>query len=108
MTDTTPSPTPNSTMTERVDRLEVDMLDVKVSLNQLIDYAFQSERRTTDAIERLAAAQVQTLQIVETMQTEIRDIQTEIRDIQSEVRGIQTENRRIIQRVYGEEPEGEA
>ncbi len=65
------------------------MLDVKVSLNALIDLTFQNERRTTDAIERLAAAQIQTLQIVETMQ--------------SEIRGIQTENRRIIQRVFGEE-----
>lgn len=86
MTDTTP---PMPPMPERVDRLEVDMLDVKTSLNALIDFAFESERRTTEAIERLAAAQIQTLQIVETMQ--------------SEIRGIQTENRRIIQRVFGEE-----
>jgi hypothetical protein len=86
MTDTTP-PTPP--IPDRLDRLEVDMLDVKISLNALIDYAFQSERRTTEAIERLAAAQIQTLQMVETMQ--------------SEIRGIQTENRRIIQRVFGEE-----
>jgi hypothetical protein len=93
MTDTAPSIPP---IPERVDRLEVDMLDVKTSLNALIDYAFQSERRTTEAIERLAAAQIQTLQLVET-------IQLEIQTMQSEIRGIQTENRRIIQRVFGEE-----
>ena len=93
MTDTTP---PIPPIPERVEQLEVDMLDVKVSLNTLIDHAFQSDRRITDAIERLAAAQVQTLQIVET-------IQIEIQTMQSEIRGIQTENRRIIQRVFGEE-----
>jgi len=77
MTDTTPSP-------PIPERREVDMLDVKVSLNTLIDHSFQTEERLTTEIERLAAAQVQTLQIIETMQAEIRDIQTEVRDIQTE------------------------
>jgi D-ribose pyranose/furanose isomerase RbsD len=101
MTDTTPFPP----IPDRVERLEVDMLDVKVSLNQLIDVVFQGQQQlntTMLAVDRLAQAQERTLEIVETMQAEIRDIQ-------SEVRGIQTENRRIIQRVFGEEADdGEA
>jgi hypothetical protein len=108
MTDATPSAPPP--IPDRLDRLEVDMLDVKIALNQLIDHTFQSQQIMTQSIERLAQAQERTLQFVETMQaemrvmqTEIRDIQLEVRDIQLEVRGIQTENRRIIQRVFGEE-----
>jgi hypothetical protein len=100
MTDTTP---PIPPIPERVEQLEVDMLDVKVSINQLIDIVFQGQQQlntTMQAVDRLAAAQIQTLQIVET-------IQIEIQTMQSEIRGIQTENRRIIQRVFGEEA-GEA
>lgn len=92
MTEPTPAPT------ARIERLEVDMLDVKVSLNQLIDIVFQTQQQlntTMQAVDRLAQTQERTLQIVEVMQSEIRDMQ-------SEVRGIQTENRRIIQRVFGD------
>ncbi|PSB14402.1 hypothetical protein C7B65_26505 [Phormidesmis priestleyi ULC007] len=81
---------PSNGLPDRVERLEVDMLDVKVSLNRLIDIFYQSDARTTDAlerttnaIERLSEAQIRTLTIVEEMQ--------------SEVRGLQTENRRIWQ-----------
>jgi hypothetical protein len=64
MTDlspTTPPPIP-----ERVDRLEVDMLDVKISLNQLIDVVFQGQQQLTttmQAVDRLAQAQERILQI---------------------------------------------
>jgi chromosome segregation ATPase len=38
-----------------------------------------------------------------TMTSEIREMQSEIREMQSEIRGLQVENRRILQRVFGDE-----
>lgn len=73
---------------ERTERLEVDMLDVKTSLNRLIDYSVESDRRLTKAIEGLVGAQTQTLQLVDRLQDQVTEMQ-------SEVRGMQTENRRI-------------
>lgn len=77
---------------ERVERLEVDMIDVKTSLNRLIDFSYQSQQTITNAIERLAEVQTQTLRVVEEMQ--------------SEIRGLQTENRRIWE-ILSERPRNE-
>ncbi|KAM3102084.1 hypothetical protein ACKFKH_32335 [Phormidesmis sp. 146-20] len=90
MTDTPEQP---NNLTTRVESLETDMLDVKVSLNRLIDVVYdnsQQLRTTMQAVDRMAQVQIQTFQVIETMQTEVREIQ-------SEVRGLQTENRRILE-----------
>ncbi|KAM3094189.1 hypothetical protein ACKFKF_27970 [Phormidesmis sp. 146-12] len=90
MTDTPEQP---NNLTVRVESLETDMLDVKVSLNRLIDVVYdnsQQLRTTMQAVDRMAQVQIQTFQVIETMQTEVREIQ-------SEVRGLQTENRRILE-----------
>jgi uncharacterized protein YoxC len=70
--------------------------------NNLIDL----HRATTGrerAMEALAHKQVQILQRVEQMQENIQTIQIEIKEIQSEVKGLQTENRRILDRLFGEQ-----
>jgi regulator of replication initiation timing len=36
-------------------------------------------------------------------QSDIRQMQSDIREMQSEVKGLQVENRRILQRVLGDE-----
>jgi prophage DNA circulation protein len=105
-----------SNLNDRVTDLEVNMADVKSALNQLIDYSVQNERRLTDAIDRLAQTQTQTLQIVERvqlqvgeMQSQILGVQNQVLEVQSEVRGLQTENRRILDLLLNENdsPEGE-
>jgi uncharacterized protein (UPF0335 family) len=54
-------------------------------------------------MEALAHTQVQTLQRVEQMQENIQTIQVEIKEIQSEVKGLQTENRRMLDRLFGDQ-----
>jgi hypothetical protein len=80
-------------LNDRVTELEVSMTDVKVSLNRLIDFSYENQRTVTNAIERLAEAQTQTLRIVEEMQ--------------SEIRGLQTENRRILGILINEDESSE-
>ncbi|KAM3092687.1 hypothetical protein ACKFKF_30790 [Phormidesmis sp. 146-12] len=80
MTDTPDQP---ANLSDRVQSLEVDMLDVKISLNRLIDAFYQNNQNVTNAIERMSEVQIQTM--------------TVITEIQSEVRGLQTENRRILE-----------
>jgi septation ring formation regulator EzrA len=78
----------SDSLNDRVESLEIDMVDVKSALNQLIDYSVQNNQRMTDAIDRLAQVQTNTLQLVERLQTQVTEMQ-------AEVRGLQTENRRI-------------
>ena len=68
MTESSSNGLPN-----RVESLEVDMLDVKVSLNRLVDITFDNGRYLQNTM------------------------QADVREMQSEVRGLQTENRRIWQ-----------
>jgi septation ring formation regulator EzrA len=44
----------SDSLNDRVESLEIDMVDVKSALNQLIDYSVQNNQRMTDAIDRLA------------------------------------------------------
>lgn len=99
MTDTSGR---SNSLNDRVESLEINMADVKSALNQLIDYSVQNNQRMTDAIDRLAQVQTNTLQLVERLQTQVTDMQaqvtemqSEVTEMQSEVRGLQTENRRI-------------
>ncbi|MBW4422225.1 MAG: hypothetical protein KME13_23920 [Myxacorys californica WJT36-NPBG1] len=90
---------------ERIERLEVDMLDVKTSLNRLIDITFENGRylqTTMQAVDRLAQAQQQHMEHTD---QRFNEVLTRIDEMQSEVRGLQTENRRIweiLSRQQGE------
>lgn len=83
--------TDQPTQNDRIDRLEVDMLDVKVSLNRLIDYSFESDRRLTNSIDRLAG-------VIQQLAESQAEVLARMDEMQSEVRGLQTENRRILER----------
>jgi capsule polysaccharide export protein KpsE/RkpR len=88
------------------------MNDIKAAVNQLIEYAVQSDRRLTSAIDRLAQVQTQTLQLVEGMQTDIRDIRVDMREMQSQMhemqsqmRGMQVEQGRILDYLFNQDQE---
>ncbi|NDJ16793.1 hypothetical protein [Myxacorys almedinensis] len=91
----------SNNLPDRVERLEVDMTDVKISLNRLIDAFYQNNAITTNAVERLAEAQLQYMERNEVRMARIDDrfdqVLNRIDEMQSEVRGLQTENRRIWQ-----------
>jgi len=89
----TNTPAQPNNLGDRTESLEVDMIDVKISLNRLIDVVYdnsQQLRTTMQAVDRMAQVQIQTFQVLETMQTDIREMQ-------SEIRGLQTENRHILE-----------
>jgi ABC-type transporter Mla subunit MlaD len=58
-----------------------------------VDAAVES---MVDAVTRLTRNSAQQWQAIQQMQTEVREMQ-------AEVRGLQVENRRILQRVFGDE-----
>ena len=85
---------------DRVESLEVNMLDVKVSLNRLVDITFDNGRylqNTMQAVDRLASVMQQLAETQAETIARIDGMQADVREMQSEVRGLQTENRRIWQ-----------
>lgn len=70
-------------------------------LDQLAD-AVESNTKNIDILVGIATGQQERLA---TVLDEIRDIKVDIRDIQSEIRGLQTENRRILDRLFGQQEE---
>ena len=109
-------------MTERWtdDRLDILASSVaelttnaKTSNNKLDSFIFESQRlfnklgesqsRNDAAIETLLGAVTRLTQSQESQWQAIREMQIDVREMQSEVRGLQVENRRILQRVYGDE-----
>jgi hypothetical protein len=102
MTDTPARP---NNLSDRTEALEVDMLDVKVSLNRLIDFSFETDQRlrtTIEAVDRLAVAQ---LQYMEHNGQRFNEVLSRIDEMQSEVRGLQTENRRILEILSRDRPQ---
>jgi methyl-accepting chemotaxis protein len=76
---------------ERMDRLAD-------TVEQLIAGMGQLNQRTETialAVERMTDVQLQTFQVIEGMQADVREMQ-------AEVRGLQTENRRILDHLFGE------
>lgn len=68
------NPEQTDNLTERVDSLEVNMLDVKVSLNRLVDITFENQqqlRATMQAVDRLAEVQMQYMQHADSTTTSI-------------------------------------
>jgi methyl-accepting chemotaxis protein len=77
---------------ERLDRLADTVGQTADTVNQLITGIGQLNQRTETislAVERMTDVQLQTFRVIEEMQ--------------AEVRGLQTENRRILDRVFGEQ-----
>ena len=76
--------TPANDLTNRVQRLEVDNIDLKLAVSALIETVdlhqrnFEASQRNFDAIV------------------------AEIRDIRTDTRGLQTENRRLLNHLLGE------
>ncbi|PSB16041.1 hypothetical protein C7B65_22715 [Phormidesmis priestleyi ULC007] len=68
------NPEQSNNLTDRVESLEVDMLDVKVSLNRLVDITFENQqqlRSTMQAVDRLADVQLQYMQHTDSAITSI-------------------------------------
>jgi methyl-accepting chemotaxis protein len=77
---------------ERLDRLADTVGQAADTVNQLILGMGQLNQRTETialAVERMTDVQLQTFQVIEEMQ--------------AEVRGLQTENRRILDRLFGQQ-----
>ena len=102
---------------ERLDRLAstVEGLTFNVGSTgiKLDSFIFESQRlfnklgesqsRNDAAIETLLGAVTRLTQSQESQWQAIREMQIDVREMQSEVRGLQVENRRILQRVFGDE-----
>lgn len=107
MTDTANS----GNLSDRVTALEIDMQDIKLALNQLIDYTYQSQRQTNLQTQNLQtqmqATQTQMREMMNAIQTLVeaqRETFARIDEMQAEVRGLQTENRRMWEFLTGQLP----
>ena len=81
-----------SNIPSRVDRIENDTIDIKVAISALIsttEIHQQNIETMNRNIEAMFQIMTQSLQRMEIMELDIREIQTDIR-------GLQTENRRIL------------
>lgn len=91
-------------LNERVTRLEAN-------LDRFIDFVSRNQRdqqtqlRSQQAqIDTLAEGQRNLTQAVQDLVILQRDVITRIDEMQSEIRGLQTENRRILDRLFNQEP----
>jgi len=79
-------------------------------IDHTVDRVALQQENNTEAIgslaiqmNQLSGFMMQLGQTFSTIQTDMRQMQSDIREMQSEVRGLQVENRRILQRVFGDE-----
>jgi hypothetical protein len=88
---------------ERLDRLAT-VTDERLSRIEVIvesnTHGIEANRQFN---ENLGNSMAQLVQIVSTMVQTQTDILQRIDEMQAEVRGLQTENRRILDRVFGQE-----
>ncbi|WP_404789275.1 hypothetical protein [Altericista sp. CCNU0014] len=78
---------------ERLDKLADTVVQTADTVNQLVSGMNQLNQRTETialAVERMTDVQLQTFRVIEEMQ--------------AEVKGLQTENRRILDRLFGQQP----
>jgi uncharacterized protein YoxC len=95
---------------ERLDRLASTVESTSVKLDSFIFEASrlftklgESQARNDAAVETLLAAVTRLTQSEERQWQAIREMQIDVREMQSEVKGLQVENRRILQRIFGDE-----
>lgn len=79
------------------------IIDLRVAVSSLIETSNQFQRN----FEVMAAEIVSLRRDFTVMQGEIREINEEIREIKLDIRGLQVENRRILDRFFGQEENGE-
>jgi len=79
-------------------------------IDHTVDRVALQQENNTEAIgsltiqmNQLTAFMMQLGQNMNTIHTEMRQMQSDVREMQSEVRGLQVENRRILQRIFGDE-----
>ncbi|MDJ0573612.1 MAG: hypothetical protein QNJ65_00415 [Xenococcaceae cyanobacterium MO_234.B1] len=99
--------------TEMIDRIGqkveantemIDRIGQKVEVNtEAIAAQDLKIDRLTEQMGRATDMFIDSMNVMRTMQTNIENMQTDIREMQSEIRGLQVENRRIIDRVFGED-----
>ncbi|MGF1540193.1 MAG: hypothetical protein ACFCU5_07025 [Pleurocapsa sp.] len=82
----------------------IDALTNKVEHNtESIDALTNKVDRVTDRVDQLTEQMGRATEIFIDSMSVIRTMQNNIETMQSEIRGLQVENRRIIDRVFGEE-----
>jgi chromosome segregation ATPase len=86
-------------LTNRVDRLT----EKTENNTEAIDALTNRVDRLTEQMGRATEMFIDSMGVIRTMQTNIETMQTNIETMQSEIRGLQVENRRIIDRVFGED-----
>jgi len=72
-------------------------------IDHTVDRVATQQESNTRAITDLTQFMRQLGEAMASTQSDIRQMQSDIREMQSEVRGLQVENRRILQRVFGDE-----
>lgn len=87
----------NSNDNNRLDRIEAIVESNSRNIDILLGIVSGHQERILTVFEE-----------IRDLRSETRDIQSEIRDIQSEIRGLQTENRRILDRLFGQQGDGES
>lgn len=94
-------------LSDRVTALEIDMQDIKLALNQLIDYTDQSQRRTDLQMQDTQTQMREMMNAIQTLVEAQRETFARIDEMQAEVRGLQTENRRMWEFLTGQLPPGD-
>lgn len=79
-------------------------------IDRTVDRVATQQENNTEAIgsltiqmNQLSAFMIQQAEFMRETRTEILQMQTEVREMQAEVKGLQVENRRILQRIFGDE-----
>jgi len=79
-------------LTNRVERLETDNIDIKLAISSLIAVVERHQTNFEVIVSEIRA-----------LREDTRSMQGDVRTIQGEIRGIQTENRRILDYLLGEQ-----
>jgi len=95
---------------EQLDRLAGTVESTSIKLDsfifesqRLFNKLGESQARNDAAIKTLLGAVTRLTQSQESQWQAIREMQIDVREMQSEVRGLQVKNRRVLQRVFGDE-----
>ncbi len=72
-------------------------------IDRTVDRVTSQQEINTRAISDLTQFMRQLGEAMASTQSDIRQMQSDIREMQSEVKGLQVENRRILQRVLGDD-----
>ena len=95
---------------QRVNLLEDRQIDLRLAVSSLIETVnlhqanFEAMQRRAEQREIEMDRKFDILvEVVQAMQSEIKEVQSEVKEVQSEVRGLQAENRRILDYLLGQQ-----